>query len=109
MYFDTKQAFVLFYCLPESSSENRPVSTTIREHFVFAEISGVLHHFWVEGSVVHEGAKLPSESSLTTISCIAWKGETLVMADSDGNLGVWDLKAKISRLVLCTVVDINYK
>ncbi|XP_041477434.1 WD repeat-containing protein 11-like [Lytechinus variegatus] len=83
--------------LAESSSENRPATTTIREHFVFAEISGVLHHFWVEGSVVHEGAKLPSESSLTTISCIAWKGETLVMADSDGNLGVWDLKAKISR------------
>lgn len=59
--------------------------------------------------MVHEGAKLPSESSLTTISCIAWKGETLVMADSDGNLGVWDLKAKISRLVPHMVVDMNYE
>ncbi|XP_071485424.1 WD repeat-containing protein 11-like [Diadema antillarum] len=83
--------------LAESSADSRSTPPTVREHFVFAEISGVLHHFWVEGSVVHEGAKLPSESSLTTISCIAWKGETLVMADLDGNLGVWDLKAKISR------------
>ena len=24
---------------------------------MFAEVSGVLHHFWVEGSLVHEGAK----------------------------------------------------
>ncbi|XP_072042557.1 WD repeat-containing protein 11-like isoform X2 [Amphiura filiformis] len=80
---------------PNEGKSGQPVAT--KEHFVFSEQSGVLHHFWVEGNLVKEGAKLPSETSLGTITCITWKGETLVLGDVDGNLSIWDLKAKISR------------
>ncbi len=80
---------------PNEGKSSQPVAT--KEHFVFSEMSGVLHHFWVEGNLVKEGAKLPSETSLGAITCITWKGETLVLGDVDGNLSIWDLKAKISR------------
>lgn len=32
-----------------------------------------------------------------SITCIAWKGDTLVLGDVDGNLNFWDLKARLSR------------
>jgi hypothetical protein len=32
-----------------------------------------------------------------SITCIAWKAETLVLGDVDGNLNLWDLKARVSR------------
>jgi hypothetical protein len=31
------------------------------------------------------------------ITSIAWKGETLVLGDVDGNLNLWDLKNRVSR------------
>ena len=34
---------------------------------------------------------------MSQITCLAWKGDTLVLADVDGNLNVWDLKARISK------------
>ncbi|XP_073690368.1 WD repeat-containing protein 11 [Garra rufa] len=34
-----------------------------------------------------------------SIACIAWKGDTLVLGDVDGNLNFWDLKARLSRAV----------
>ncbi|XP_022080580.1 WD repeat-containing protein 11-like isoform X4 [Acanthaster planci] len=71
--------------------------TATREHFFFAESNRMLHHFWVEGSLVKEGSRLPSDSGLGSITCMTWKGETLVMGDADGMLGVWDLKARVSR------------
>lgn len=32
-----------------------------------------------------------------SITCIAWKGDILVLGDVDGNLNFWDLKARVSR------------
>ena len=34
-----------------------------------------------------------------SITCIAWKGDTMVLGDVDGNLNLWDLKARVSRPV----------
>ncbi|KAG5831382.1 hypothetical protein ANANG_G00303160 [Anguilla anguilla] len=34
-----------------------------------------------------------------SIACIAWKGDTLVLGDVDGNLNFWDLKARLSRSI----------
>lgn len=34
-----------------------------------------------------------------SITCIAWKGDTLVLGDMDGNLNFWDLKGRVSRYV----------
>uniref|UniRef100_A0A8B9HA02 WD repeat-containing protein 11 n=1 Tax=Astyanax mexicanus TaxID=7994 RepID=A0A8B9HA02_ASTMX len=38
-----------------------------------------------------------SLGSMGSIACIAWKGDTLVLGDVDGNLNFWDLKARLSR------------
>uniref|UniRef100_H2MDP5 WD repeat-containing protein 11 n=1 Tax=Oryzias latipes TaxID=8090 RepID=H2MDP5_ORYLA len=37
------------------------------------------------------------QGSMGSITCIAWKGDTLVLGDVDGNLNFWDLKARLSR------------
>lgn len=37
------------------------------------------------------------QGSMGSIACIAWKGDTLVLGDVDGNLNFWDLKARLSR------------
>lgn len=39
----------------------------------------------------------PLQGSMGSIACIAWKGDTLVLGDVDGNLNFWDLKARLSR------------
>ncbi len=39
-----------------------------------------------------------------SIACIAWKGDTLVLGDVDGNLNFWDLKARLSR---CKFILLN--
>ena len=39
------------------------------------------------------------QGSMATISAIAWKAETLVLGDTEGNLNIWDLKNRISKSV----------
>ncbi|XP_038045535.1 WD repeat-containing protein 11-like isoform X5 [Patiria miniata] len=85
------------HILDGSGDSKLSQTSATREHFFFAESNRMLHHFWVEGSVVKEGSRLPSDSGLGSITCMTWKGETLVMGDADGMLGVWDLKARVSR------------
>uniref|UniRef100_H3AKR3 WD repeat-containing protein 11 n=1 Tax=Latimeria chalumnae TaxID=7897 RepID=H3AKR3_LATCH len=68
-----------------------------REHFVFTDTDGQVYHLTVEGNTVKDGARIPPDGSMGSISCIAWKGDTLVLGDVDGNLNFWDLKARLSR------------
>ncbi|KAK2170890.1 hypothetical protein NP493_1127g02083 [Ridgeia piscesae] len=70
-----------------------------REHFVFTDADSLLYHFVVEGSVIKDGSKIPPDGSMGSITCIVWKGETLVLGDADGNLNLWDLRARVSRAV----------
>jgi hypothetical protein len=84
--------------------EDRPptnvsVSPAVREHFVFTDINGLLYHFIIEGNIVRDGSKIPPDSGMGSITCIAWKAETLVLSDVDGNLNLWDLRGKVSRAV----------
>uniref|UniRef100_A0A4W3H4F0 WD repeat-containing protein 11 n=1 Tax=Callorhinchus milii TaxID=7868 RepID=A0A4W3H4F0_CALMI len=80
----------------ESKSElNQNISA--REHFVFTDNDGQVYHLTVEGNIVKDGARIPPDGSMGSITCIAWKGDTLVLGDSDGNLNFWDLKARLSR------------
>eukprot|EP00058_Branchiostoma_floridae_P022847 XP_002608337.1 hypothetical protein BRAFLDRAFT_126223 [Branchiostoma floridae] len=72
---------------------------TVREHFVFTDSDGQLYHFMVEGNIVKDGSKIPPDGTMGAITCIAWKGDTMVLGDVDGNINIWDLKAKISRAV----------
>ncbi|XP_051506829.1 WD repeat-containing protein 11 isoform X2 [Myxocyprinus asiaticus] len=68
-----------------------------REHFVFTDTDGQVYHITVEGNSVKDGARIPPDGSMGSIACIAWKGDTLVLGDVDGNLNFWDLKARLSR------------
>ncbi|KAF3842333.1 hypothetical protein F7725_024284 [Dissostichus mawsoni] len=70
----------------ESKSESSQ-AISAREHFVFTDTDGQVYHITVEGNT----------GSMGSIACIAWKGDTLVLGDVDGNLNFWDLKARLSR------------
>ncbi|XP_071948596.1 WD repeat-containing protein 11-like [Antedon mediterranea] len=78
----------------------KATSTSIsREHFVFTDNNGLLYHFIVQGSTVKDGSKMPPESGMGSVTCIAWKQDLMVLGDTEGNLNLWDIKGKISRNV----------
>ncbi|XP_038816159.1 WD repeat-containing protein 11 [Salvelinus namaycush] len=81
----------------ESKSEGGGQAISAREHFVFTDTDGQVYHITVEGNTVKDGARIPPDGSMGSIACIAWKGDTLVLGDVDGNLNFWDLKARLSR------------
>lgn len=83
----------------EERSSSTPAITSVREHFVFTDINGLLYHFIVEGNLVRDGSKIPPDGGMGSITSIAWKAETLVLSDVDGNLNIWDLRAKMSRAI----------
>ncbi|XP_048362514.1 WD repeat-containing protein 11 [Sphaerodactylus townsendi] len=80
----------------ESKSELSQ-NISAREHFVFTDTDGQVYHLTVEGNYVKDSARIPPDGSMGSITCIAWKGDTLVLGDVDGNLNFWDLKARVSR------------
>ncbi|KAM4703755.1 WD repeat-containing protein 11 [Rhinophrynus dorsalis] len=80
----------------ESKSELSQ-NISAREHFVFTDTDGQVYHLTVEGNSVKDSARIPPDGSMGSISCIAWKGDTLVLGDVDGNLNFWDLKGRLSR------------
>uniref|UniRef100_A0A5F9CXV1 WD repeat-containing protein 11 n=1 Tax=Oryctolagus cuniculus TaxID=9986 RepID=A0A5F9CXV1_RABIT len=80
----------------ESKSELTQ-NISAREHFVFTDNDGQVYHLTVEGNSVKDSARIPPDGSMGSITCIAWKGDTLVLGDVDGNLNFWDLKGRVSR------------
>ena len=68
-----------------------------KEHFVFTDPEGQLYHFSVEGNSIKDGTKIDAESSLGTVTCIAWKSDHVVRGDADGNMNIWDLKTKSTK------------
>ncbi|XP_074640587.1 WD repeat-containing protein 11-like isoform X2 [Tubulanus polymorphus] len=79
----------------------KPQSSTVsaREHFVFTDSDGLLYHFIVEGNMIKDGSKIPPDGGMGSITSIAWKGDMMVLGDVDGNLNLWDLKARVSRAI----------
>ncbi|XP_053163525.1 WD repeat-containing protein 11 isoform X2 [Hemicordylus capensis] len=80
----------------ESKSELSQ-NISAREHFVFTDTDGQVFHLTVEGNSVKDSARIPPDGSMGSITCIAWKGDILVLGDDDGNLNFWDLKGRVSR------------
>ena len=37
------------------------------------------------------------QSTLGIVTYVAWKGDYLVLSDVDGNLSIWELKARVTR------------
>ncbi|CAH1783668.1 unnamed protein product [Owenia fusiformis] len=85
--------------LARSDSTMSSSNISAREHFVFTDADGLLYHFIVEGNMIKDGSKIPPDGGMGSITCIAWKGDTMVLGDVDGNLNLWDLKARVSRAV----------
>ncbi|GIY91574.1 WD repeat-containing protein 11, partial [Caerostris extrusa] len=71
-----------------------------REHLVFTDTNGQLYHFSVEGNVVKHGSVIPADQAMGSVTCIAWKGDHIVLGDVDGNLNIWNLKGKVSKVTL---------
>ena len=42
------------------------------------------------------------------VTYITWKTDLLVLGDVDGNINLWDLKAKVSRYVVGYIYLKNY-
>lgn len=78
--------------VPESDNK-----TTPREHLVYSDIEGSLFHFIIENNTFVDASKIPPETNIGTIKCIAWKGDNIIFGDMDGQLSVWDLKLKTQR------------
>lgn len=70
---------------------------SVKEHFVFTDASATLYHFVVEGNGFKDATTIPSEAGMFSASWVAWKSDYLVFGDSEGQLCVWDIKAKTSR------------
>lgn len=68
----------------------------IKENFVLTNGHGELFHFSVEGMITKEISCIPRDASHGQITCIAWKGDQVILGDADGNLHYWDLKKKQS-------------
>ncbi|KAG8325827.1 WD repeat-containing protein 11 [Homalodisca vitripennis] len=86
----------------EDSTIISPVSESgselvAKEHLVFSDTESHLYHFSVDGSTVRDGIKIPPESGVGMITCIAFKSNQIVQADVDGSLNIWDLKSRSSR------------
>uniref|UniRef100_A0A8C3AWV7 WD repeat-containing protein 11 n=1 Tax=Cyclopterus lumpus TaxID=8103 RepID=A0A8C3AWV7_CYCLU len=94
----TPDVFLHYSLLQDAESKSESSQAiSAREHFVFTDMDGQVYHITVEGNTVKDGARIPPDGSMGSIACIAWKGDTLVLGDVDGNLNFWDLKARLSR------------
>merc|ERR1719259_1378359 len=75
------------------------IKLVAKEHFVFTDPEGQLYHFSVEGNSIKDGTKIDAESSLGTVTCIAWKSDHVVRGDAEGSINVWDLKTKSTKTI----------
>ena len=57
----------------------------------------LIHIVHILCSSVNCAPFIPPQSTLGVVTCIAWKGDLLVLSDVDGNLSIWELKARITR------------
>nr|CAD7258867.1 unnamed protein product [Timema shepardi] len=80
-------------------SDSQDKQLVVREHFVFSDSESQLYHFSVEGNLVRDGIKIPPETGVGTVTCIAFKNDQIVQGDVDGLLNIWDLKGKSSKNV----------
>jgi len=54
----------------EERSASTPTVASVREHFVFTDVNGLLYHFIVEGNLVRDGSKIPPDGGMGSITSI---------------------------------------
>eukprot|EP00794_Sanderia_malayensis_P005451 gene5450-6133_t len=82
----------------ESNNQPETKIAYTREHLVFTNAEGIVYHYVIEGTSMKDGSKVPPEGGMGVVSYIAWKGDLLVLGDVEGNINLWDLKGKLSRV-----------
>lgn len=76
-----------------------PYQLHSKENFVITNSTGELYHFSIEGNIVKEITCIPPDTEMSAnITCIAWKSDQVLLGDAAGNLNVWDLKKKVSKI-----------
>jgi len=65
-----------------------------KEHMLFTDTDSQLYNFSVEGHSIRDGTRIPAETGIGTINAIASKAELIVRGDSDGNINIWNMKAR---------------
>lgn len=80
-----------------SSEPKAAAKLSVKEHFLYTDSDGTLYHFLVEGNSFTDASKIPPESGMGSVTWLTWKGDYLAFGDADGQLCIWDLKAKTSR------------
>lgn len=96
---ETSPSGIAANVLDPNKTDHTPTQSWLREHFVCVDQDRLLYHFLVEGTVVKDGSKVQCDSTLGLVTYIAWKGDLLVLSDVDGNLSIWELKARITRSI----------
>ena len=85
--------------IDNNSSKAIPFHLHSKENFVITNTTGELYHFSTEGNIVKEITCIPPDSEMSAnITCIAWKSDQVLLGDATGNLNVWDLKKKVSKI-----------
>lgn len=77
----------------DQNSENDMTSkpfTYPKENFIFTDTNGQLYSFSVEGNIVTDGHPVPTDIAMGSTTCIAWKGNYIVLGDVDGNLVIYN-------------------
>ncbi|CAB4007520.1 WD repeat-containing 11, partial [Paramuricea clavata] len=83
--------------LDSGKTEITTTPVWLKEHFIFTNTDGMLFHYFVEGTSVKDSSKVPPDGSMGNITSIAWKGDTVILGDADGNFSIWELRHRLSR------------
>ena len=53
----------------------------------------------IEGHSIRDGTRIPAETGIGTVNTIACKSDLIVRGDTDGNINIWNIKARQSKNV----------
>ena len=70
------------------------------ENFICTDHTGLMYSFSVENNFIKDGSKiLPDEGLLNNLTSIAIKKDLIIFGDLDGNLSIWNVTLKSSKLI----------
>ncbi|XP_065883318.1 WD repeat-containing protein 11-like isoform X2 [Dysidea avara] len=70
-----------------------------REIITFVDTDGACYHVSVEGNKIKNMTPTPNYLSMSNVTTMAWKGDLMVVGDSDGNVLYQDTKNGQSRTI----------
>eukprot|EP00047_Mylnosiga_fluctuans_P019478 m.82901 g.82901 ORF g.82901 m.82901 type:complete len:1096 (+) comp8141_c0_seq2:154-3441(+) len=71
----------------------------VKEYCIIVVPDGYVYCYLVDGGAAKHMATISSDLTMATVTCVAWKGEILVLGDNTGTLTLWDLKNQVPKHV----------